>query len=108
MRVTPSGLLLLTGLLAWVSPGQAAQKTVTVADVTRHAEHVNTPVAVWRPDGRAFAYQQDGQIFFYDVATHKAKEWFRLRDLEKDQQPQESSSSELTPFNWQNRRVTEN
>lgn len=56
----------------------------------------------WAPDGKAFFYEQDSDIYLYTVADRKAREWFHTEPLEK------AAVTPIRPqaFGWQNRRVT--
>ncbi len=84
-------------------PLLGAKKPVTIADMLSQPRSF-PPSPVWRPDGEAFAYRDQGKVFLYDARSGKAKEWFDLAALEENRK---KSSSAGQPFNWQNRRVSE-
>ncbi len=50
----------------------------------------------------AFAYEEHGKVYAYDIGSRKSKVWFETAPLEKAaKKPPES-----TAFGWQNRRVS--
>jgi dipeptidyl-peptidase-4 len=102
MRVSLVRSAFLALLLA-IGPVWAAKKPVTIHDVvTAHPASIPSPN--WRPDGQAFAYEENGRVWLYDVAARNETEWFDADKLTKKRneiQPKNSSR----PFNWQNRRV---
>jgi dipeptidyl-peptidase 4 len=78
----------------------AGKKPVTVDDVVSAIE--NEPIApIWSPDGKAFAYEDKGSVWLYQVARGKASEWFEPSELEKlaGKPPSVKESA------WQNRGV---
>jgi len=89
--------------LCCVLPLLAAKKPVTIADMLSQ-QRIPAPSAIWRPDGKAFAYRDQGKVFLDNASTGQAKEWFDLTALEEN--PKKSGSAGQ-PFNWQNRRVSE-
>jgi dipeptidyl-peptidase 4 len=92
--------------LMWTAarPLQAARQPVTMQDLFTPPSS-STPRVIWRPDGQAYAYEDDGTVFLYDVAARSSKEWFNLRKLSKGEALADSSHPQ-SPFNWQNRRVS--
>ncbi|HJY08569.1 MAG TPA: hypothetical protein VJ323_19770, partial [Bryobacteraceae bacterium] len=102
MRVSLARSVFLALLLA-IGPVWAAKRPVTIHDVV-NVRSAPIPSPNWRPDGQAFAYEENGRVWVYDVASRKAMEWFNRDELGKNlkkSQPKNSSQ----PFNWQNRRV---
>ena len=60
-----------------------AKKPITVHDLaTERTTECTGPI--WRPDGKAFAYQDKGKILLYDIDSLKATEWFDIDALEKN------------------------
>ncbi len=97
MRLSFCSLILLGSSLQIV---KAAQKPITVADwVSQKPEQVINPI--WAPDGTAFAYTQDDDVFLYTVDQRKAARWFKFDDLHK----RAKTGPQRKEFGWQNRRV---
>lgn len=94
-------LLILIVLLAGI-PAVAAKKPISVHDVYAHGIEDRAPNAIWRPDGAAFAYIENGRLWLYDVASHHAREWARIDDFARDGAELSHSGA---AFTWQNRRV---
>jgi dipeptidyl-peptidase-4 len=95
------GLILLCGSALLAFGQQAGKKSVTLDDfLSQHQSYVISPN--WAPDGKAFFYEKDGDIYLYTVADRKARDWFRTEPLEK------AAVTPIRPqaFGWQNRRVT--
>jgi len=102
MRVSPVRSASLALLLA-IGPVWAAKKPISIHDVvTVHPASIPSPN--WRPDGQAFAYEENGKVWLYDVAARKAAEWFDKDKLAKKLKKNEAENGNR-PFNWQNRRV---
>jgi dipeptidyl-peptidase-4 len=94
--------LLIFGLVLESFPAVAAKKPISVHDVSAHGSTDHAPNAVWRPDGSTFAYVENGRLWLYDTAAHRAKEWASLDDFAR---ANTETSHSLAPFTWQNRRV---
>jgi dipeptidyl-peptidase-4 len=90
--------LLLANSLVW-----AAKRPITIHDVvTVHRASIPSPN--WRPDGQAFAYEENGRVWLYDVGARNATEWFDEDKLTKQLGKTQRENGDR-PFNWQNRRV---
>jgi dipeptidyl-peptidase-4 len=76
--------------------GQAAKRPVTVHDLVTGQGNLAVPEPIWRPDGKAFAYEENGEIWFYDIPSRHASVWLKLETGRAQSQK---------PFQWQNRRV---
>jgi dipeptidyl-peptidase-4 len=77
-----------------------AKKTVDIDDMlSYHA--ASGPDPVWSPDGRAFAYEQDGAIFRYDIRHRKARKLIQTSALEAAAKPVQPAKQ----YSWRNRRV---
>lgn len=88
---------------AFLGAQSPAKKPVTIDDlVSHHAKAAITPT--WAPDGKSFAYKEDGSVYLYSVGETKAREWFKLEALEK----QAKTAVQPKEFGWQNRRVASN
>jgi len=98
-RATAGTSARATMLWVFVAISLAAQtpkRAVTVHDLVTGQGNLAVPVPIWRPDGNAFAYEENGEIWFYDIASRHASAWLKLETGRA--QPQR-------PFQWQNRRV---
>ena len=102
MRVSLARSVFLALLLA-IGPVWAAKRPVTIHDVV-NVRSAPIPSPNWRPDGQAFAYEENGRVWVYDVASRKATEWFNKDELGKNLKRSRPKNSNQ-PFNWQNRRV---
>ena len=102
MRVSLARSVFLALLLA-IGPVWAAKRPVTIHDVV-NVRSAPIPSPNWRPDGQAFAYEENGRVWVYDVASRKAMEWFNKDELGKNLKRSRPKNSNQ-PFNWQNRRV---
>ena len=102
MRVSLARSVFLALLLA-IGPVWAAKRPVTIHDVV-NVRSAPIPSPNWRPDGQAFAYEENGRVWVYDVASRKATEWFNKDQLGKNLKRSRPKNSNQ-PFNWQNRRV---
>jgi dipeptidyl-peptidase-4 len=80
--------------------GQTTKRPVTIHDLVTGQGNLDVPEPVWRPDGNAFAYEEDGKIWLYDISARTASVWLKLRG--KPARPPRESQR---PFQWQNRRV---
>jgi dipeptidyl-peptidase-4 len=81
---------------------QTAEKKPVTIDALL-AEHRGGSVSpIWAPDGKTFAYQEQGKILLYDVAAKTSHEWFTPDELEK----LAVKPAEAEKFGWQNRRVS--
>jgi dipeptidyl-peptidase-4 len=90
-------------VIALTSPLYAAKKPVTIHDAFANPPQFHAPAPIWRPDGKAFVYQDHGKIWLYDIALRHASEW---ADLEELQKPYEKKPNGMPkPFDWRNRRV---
>jgi dipeptidyl-peptidase-4 len=81
----------------------AQKKPITIHDLFANGPKARAPEAVWRPDGAAFAYIENGKLWLYDIESRHATPWLSVDDLEKRSKQQERP--EQAPFGWQNRRV---
>jgi dipeptidyl-peptidase-4 len=87
-------------LVIGVAAGLADRRPFTIDDIA--ARRPAVPITpVWSPDGQSFIYEEDGDVYLYGVAEHKAKKWFKLETLERAAH----KTSEAKQFGWQNRRV---
>lgn len=89
-------------LLAVTLPllANCAKKPVTIDDMLAyHAASRLDPV--WSPDGRTFAYEQDGAVYRYDIRHRKTKKIIQIAELERLSKP----LPETNGFSWTNRRV---
>lgn len=102
MRVSLVRSAFLALLLA-NGPLLATKKTITIHDVVS-VHRPSIPSPNWRPDGHAFAYEENGRVWLYDVSKRKATEWFNKDDLANTLKNNETEKANQ-PFNWQNRRV---
>jgi dipeptidyl-peptidase-4 len=85
-------------LLAVAAIGLAAQaekRPITVHDLVAGEGNVTVPEPIWRPDGNAFAYEENGEIWLYDIPSRHASAWLKLPE----------GRTPRSPFQWQNRRV---
>lgn len=95
-------VLLVLLLLAPLLPAQ--KRAIALDDVIsigRGRESGGPPV--WRPDGKAFAYQRQGSVWLYDIAGKRDTELFSLAPMEDAAK----SGAVPEPFSWENRRVHE-
>jgi dipeptidyl-peptidase-4 len=74
---------------------QTAKRPVTVHDLVAGQGNLNVPEPIWRPDGNAFVYEENGELWLYDIPSRHASEWLKLED----------GQASASPFQWQNRRV---
>jgi dipeptidyl-peptidase 4 len=104
MKVSQATVLRLA--LVWIAAFPLhAKQPVTLQDLfARSSRAATPPSAVWRPDGKAYAYQEEKKVFLYDIGVRRSKEWFNLEDVDKKEQPP-SPAADREPFNWKNRRV---
>jgi dipeptidyl-peptidase-4 len=102
MRVFANWALILAFSVLCL-PALAQKKPVTVHDLSADRSKARPPEPVWRPDGAAFAYIDNGKLWLYDVKSRHADPWVATDDLEK--RGEDAAHSPKTPFNWQNRRV---
>ncbi len=58
---------------------------------------------VWAPDGKRFAFTQNGRVMLYDVPSKSSKELLSIKALESAA----SAPPEPRVFDWKNRRVSE-
>jgi dipeptidyl-peptidase-4 len=90
-------LLLFPALLA------AQKKPVTIEAVTGWQRPSTATEIAWAPDGRRFAFEQDGRVWLYDVPARSRRELVSLAAL--------SAAAVRVPepaaFEWENRRVRE-
>src|SRR5690348_16830719 len=83
----------------WLTP--QTRKAITVDDAARYSPP--TPITpVWAPDGKSFAYEQNGAVYVFDIGERNSREWLRLADL----QTLAKTIREPGKFDWQNRRVS--
>jgi len=78
------------------------KKPVTIEAIT--ASRPPAPASyVWAPDGKRFAYLEDGKVWVYDIASRARREVVAIAQL--------ASAAAKTPpsesYPWQNRRVQE-
>lgn len=92
--------LFLTALSALFAQ-TSSKKPVTLDDILRPS-YPRTTSPTWAPNGKVFAYRQQGSIYLYDVTRQKSKEWFDPSQL----QAEATKVVESKTFGWQNRRVS--
>lgn len=81
----------------------AAKKPVSIGDVLEMPR--TAPIEpVWSPDGKAFAYSQNGTIYRWRRGDGKPASWLSLSSLEAEPAPK---SADPQPFNWTNRHVSD-
>ena len=91
---------LAASLAAVILSAQPSKKPVTIDDVLNaHYEPGIEPI--WAPDGKSFAYAEEGRVYRYDIAARKTKMWFETEPLSKAATPVVKPKE----FGWQNRRV---
>src|ERR1700687_1171521 len=94
--------------LACVALVQAQKKPVTLETMEEAArlapQGPGNPVA-WAPDGKQFLYRQDRKLVIYDPATRSSKDLIDTSAM--DASAVKPVSTELRPFDWENRRVRE-
>lgn len=101
LRATACGLTI--GLM-FAAAGTPSKKPVTIDDILKPRGDFAS-AAIWRPDGKAYVYQEKGKVFLFDAEKAKAAEWFDLEALEKQEKKPAGGQK---PFGWQNRRVAVN
>jgi dipeptidyl-peptidase 4 len=96
--------LFACSLFAGAALALAQQKKPVTVEAVATARPSMPPVdAAWAPDGKRFAFEQDGAVWLYDVTSRTRQELIALSVL----------SSAATPipvrqtFDWQNRGVKE-
>ncbi|HMJ61982.1 MAG TPA: DPP IV N-terminal domain-containing protein, partial [Bryobacteraceae bacterium] len=73
---------------------QPAGKTPVTLDDFLAQPAVRPLAPIWAPDGKRFAYKEKDNVYFYDAAARKAKNWFTA--------PVAAAKDSA----WQNRRVS--
>jgi dipeptidyl-peptidase 4 len=92
------------GLILGAATVTPAKKPVTIDDILKPRGEFPS-AAIWRPDGKAYVYQEHGKVMLFDAAKAKGTEWFDMAALEKQGK---KAADGQKPFNWQNRRVAVN
>jgi dipeptidyl-peptidase-4 len=94
-------LVIALSSAALLIPATSSKKPITIEAVL--AQHPPRPLTpIWAPDGTAFAYEEHGKVYAYNIGSRKSKVWFETAPLEKAaKKPPESRA-----FGWQNRRVS--
>ncbi len=96
-------LLVLLLALCWCHPAHAQKKPVTIQALAGGQRAGGPGQAIWADDGRRFAYEQDRNVYLYDVPSRTRRLLVSLATLE--------SAATATPksetFAWQNRGVVE-
>ncbi len=81
----------------------AQKRPVLLDDLGKHSgSHPVSPV--WSPDERRFAYEDDGKLYLFDIASSSKRDILSLKRLN------EAAAKIPSPavVDWTNRRVTEN
>ncbi|MGH9652413.1 MAG: S9 family peptidase, partial [Bryobacteraceae bacterium] len=102
MRWKVSLFLLIAVLCAGTAAsGQnTAKKPVTIDAMLAHRRF--EPISpIWRPDGKAFAYDEKGTMRLYNVSTRTSRVWFQTDALRKAAKPPVKPRQ----HNWQDRDV---
>jgi dipeptidyl-peptidase-4 len=81
---------------------QTAEKKPVTIDALLADHRGGSVLPIWAPDGKMFAYQDQGKLLLYDVAAKSSHEWFTPAELEK----LAVKPAEAEKFGWQNRRVS--
>ncbi len=95
--------LLLWVLLSSACAALSQQKPVTVEAVTAARPSAGPAAVVWAPDGRRFAYEQDGAVGLYDIGSKTRRVLISLATLSAAATPVPARQA----FDWQNRGVRE-
>jgi dipeptidyl-peptidase-4 len=95
--------LLLWLLVACASAALSQKKPVTAEALTAAAPSVGPAEVVWAPDGRRFAYEQDGAIGLYDIPSKTRRVLISLATLSAAATPVPAPQA----FGWRNRGVRE-
>jgi dipeptidyl-peptidase-4 len=96
-------LLFLLLALCWFHPAYAQKKPVTIQAITAGQRAGGPGQAIWAPDGRRFAYEQDRNVYLYDVPSRTRRLLVSLATLESAATAVPKSET----FDWQNRGVVE-
>jgi dipeptidyl-peptidase-4 len=96
-------ILLISAALAAGLYAQAAKKPVTLdAALATPPESPGAPV--WAPEGKRFAFILGKKVLLYDIDARSENELF---DLKKFEDSAKKKPTENQPFDWENRRVSE-
>ena len=96
-------LAVLLLVLCWFHPAHAQKKPVTIQAIAAGQRTGGPGQAIWAPDGRRFAYEQDHNVYLYDVPSRTRRLLVSLATLESAATAAPKSES----FDWQNRGVVE-
>ena len=80
----------------------AQKKPVTLDDIIPAHDAPKGPGApVWAPDGKSFAYLENGKVMLYEIGPKSARELFAIATLEQSARPAPADEK----FDWENRQV---
>jgi dipeptidyl-peptidase-4 len=96
-------LVFLLLALCWFCPAHAQKKPVTIQAITGGQRTGVPGQAIWAPDGRRFAYEQDRNVYLYDVPSRTRRLLVSLASLESTA----TTAPKSETFAWQNRGVVE-
>src|SRR5215468_4541944 len=79
----------------------AAQKKPITLDTLDEVSRDESRAVVWSPDGRRFAFRENGNLMLYGAGAQKSKALIAVKALE-------AAASKISgtdgPFDWTNRR----
>ena len=98
--MTRFAVLLFTILLSIAA--RAQKKPVTIDAITAERTVTRSASVQWAPDGKRFAWQEEKDLWLYDVAARREKQLVNLADLDA----KAVKSAQADTFDWRNRHVS--